>query len=164
MRTFRIYVTFCLVLLLCFIALMPSVHASDASESDVLSSYGIDASSQFMGGEPNYHDDYLESYYNRYLIPIVVAADEKFQANSYWVPWNVNGLGWKEAILNIVERADNDIYEKYRVNFRVIEFVTWQSNDSLHDRAKRLHELADDLNWNPSVHGKIILPALQGRR
>ena len=70
MRTFRIYVTFCLVLLLCFIALMPSVHASDASESDVLSSYGIDASSQFMGGEPNYHDDYLESYYNRYLIPI----------------------------------------------------------------------------------------------
>jgi hypothetical protein len=108
-------------------------------------------------------EELYETEYAKYIVPIVVAADEEFQQISYWVPWNVNGLNWKEAALNIVERADNYIFDKYGVNFRVVGWITWQSNDNTTYYIDRIHELANQLNWNPELKGKTILAGFTGQ-
>ncbi|MEM3356759.1 MAG: hypothetical protein QW166_02915, partial [Candidatus Bathyarchaeia archaeon] len=72
-------------------------------------------------------------------------------------------LNWKEATQNIVERADNEIFNKYGIDFRIIGWTTWNSDNNLKLDEDRIHELADKLNWNPILHGKVILVGFTGQ-
>lgn len=148
---------------------VPAVNATTPNESseadcEIVPLYALDVRSTFVGEyESEVIDEDYEAYYAKYIIPIVVAADEEFQQISYWVPWDINGLSWKDAIINIVERADKYIYMKYGIDFKIVGFTTWESDDELTEGEDRLHELADELNWNSKTRGKTILAGFTGQ-
>jgi len=144
------------ILLMFSMFTMPS-YAEGVEEPEVFITYSLGLSSEPLYEDPTIPTEELyETCYAKYIVPIVVAADEEFQNISYWTP-PLNYLNWKEAALNIVERADNYLFQKYGVNFRVVGWTTWQSNDNVTYYVDRIHELADQLNWNSELKGKTIL-------
>jgi hypothetical protein len=149
-----------IVILLIFV--IPS-HVKGAEEPEVFATYSGPLAQPLYKDPSIPSEELYETEYAKYIVPIVVAADEEFQQINYWVPWNINGLNWKEAALNIVERADNYIFDKYGVNFRVVGWITWQSNDNTTYYIDRIHELANQLNWNPELKGKTILAGFTGQ-
>jgi len=133
-------------------------------EPEVFATYSLEISTQPLEEDPTIPSEEIrEFYYARYVVFIIVAADEEFQQISYWTPI-YNNLGWKEAALNIVERSDNFIWEKYGVDFRIIGFTTWLSDNNIQSHEQRLYELADELNWNPSICGKTVLVGFTGQQ
>jgi len=132
-------------------------------ETEVFRTYSLGLTTQPMEPDPPPPPEQLyETCYARYIIPIVVAADEEFQNISYWTPPN-NYLGWKEAALNIVERADNEIFSKYGIDFRIVSWTTWDSDNSLTYDRYRIHELANELNWNLAVREEVMLVGFTGQ-
>jgi hypothetical protein len=107
-------------------------------------------------GEPISELELYELTYATYKIQVYVAVDEEFMQINYWVPWNVNGLGWLEAAKNIVERGDNYLFETFKANVQIIGWLSWQSNNELSDNAARLHELADDLAWGTNTKSVLV--------
>jgi hypothetical protein len=146
---------------------MPS-HAEGAEEPEVFATYSLESSTQpLYENQPisikNYPiEEWYEEYIARYIIPIVVAADEEFQNISYWTPM-LNYLSWKEAALNIIERADNYLCDEYYVDFVVVGWTTWLSNNNTTYYVDRMHELVNQLNWNPKLKGKTILAGFTGQ-
>ncbi|MCD6243528.1 hypothetical protein J7K06_07615 [Candidatus Bathyarchaeota archaeon] len=152
-----------IVILLTFLMFtMPSYAEVEEPEVFVTYSLGLSVEPLYENPSAATNEELYETCCGRYIVPIVVAADEEFQKISYWTPPS-NYLNWKEAALNIIERADNHIFEKYGVNFRVVGWTTWQSNDSITYYVDRIHELADQLNWNPNLKGKTILAGFTGQ-
>lgn len=131
-------------------------------EDEVLTTYSLGLANQPMDDPDPPPEEIRETYYSTYIIPIVVAADEEFQSVSYWTPPN-NYLSWKEAAQNMIERADNEIFQKYGIDFRIVGYTVWKSDDSLTLDFDRICELANKLNWNPSVSGKRILVGFTGQ-
>lgn len=164
-------ITVVAVLLSFTFTFVPTVNATaPSSSSEVFRLYALDLNSVFLGQtDSEVVDEEYEVYWCKYVIPIVVAVDEEFQQISYWVPWNINGLGWKDAVVNIIERADNFIYKRYGINFKIVGFTTWDSEDNPRwEPGKeideiRLEELANELNWNPEIKGKTILAGFTGQ-
>jgi hypothetical protein len=151
------------ILMVMFLAFLMPSYAEGVEEPEVFRTYSIGLTTQPMNPDPPPPSEELyETCYSRYMIGIVVAADEEFRNVSYWTPPN-NYLGWKDAALNIIERADNEIFWKYGIDFKVVGWTTWESDDTLTVDFQRLHELADELNWNPSTCGKTILIGFTGQ-
>jgi len=132
-------------------------YAEDAS-SKVLRTPMLNVNSVLVGQTTSeVVDEEHEAYFAKYIVPIMVAADEEFQNISYWVPWSTSGLNWHDAAVNIIERADNEIYKNYGIDFKIVGFTMWNSDNSLMFDEDRLEELAEELNWQPSIRGNIIL-------
>lgn len=137
-----------------------NVRANSSSEH--LRTYDSPGGTSRICPDPNYIDDEDEALCSRYVIPIVAAADEEFTSISYWI-FPDRLVNWKEAILNIVERADNYIHDRYSINFRVVSFITWNSSNLTNQDEILHHELADQTGWNPSTKGKTILLGFTGQ-
>ncbi|MEM3760541.1 MAG: hypothetical protein QXZ02_05455 [Candidatus Bathyarchaeia archaeon] len=152
------------LLLLAFVTI-PKVCAEESqnrnSESEIVPFYALDNFQSSYAGNDSLVDNTVvdedhEAYYSKYIIPLVVAADEEMQQISYWVG-PLRYVGWRDAIINIVERADNYLWERYGIDFKIVGWRTWDSNNALTEADARLHELADELNWNPEIRGNTIL-------
>jgi hypothetical protein len=137
-----------------------SAKANNTSEH--LRTYDSPGGTSPISPDPNYADDDYEAICSQYVIPIVAAADEEFMRIGYRI-FPDRLVSWKEAIMDIVERADNYIHDRYSINFRVVSFITWSSSNYTNQDEFLHHELADQTGWNPSVRGKTILLGFTGQ-
>lgn len=149
----RIRVCGCFLLLLLLTYLEPLVGATE--DNEVWRSPALNTTVA-PTGEPITELQLYELTYATYQIRVWVAVDEEFMQINYWVPWNVNGLGWKKAAENIVERGDNYLFQTFKANVQIVGWLSWQSNDALSDVGGRLHELADDLGWGQDKKAILV--------
>jgi len=142
------------------ISMIPNVFA--LGEIEVWVSYALEYSYYGSEVEAVSEAELAELTYSRYVIEVYVAVDEEFMQISYRTPWS-NSLNWKDAARNIVERGDNYLYETFDANVQIIGWLTWDSDDSLLDYRDRLHELADELNWNARLRHNLVLVGFTGQ-
>jgi hypothetical protein len=132
-------------------------------ETPELSETALNAQKQQVGTTVKSERDLHETTYARFQISVVVAADEEFQQVSYWTPWNLNGLAWKDAATNIIERGDNYLFDTYSANVIVEGFLTWQSDNTVTDRELMLKEMVDQLHWTKGAMGGAVLVGFTGQ-
>lgn len=155
-----------IIMIIPLLSLSTVSNSRAADEPEVFRTYSLEVTLQPMDlSDPPPREQFYEVSYPRFIIPIVVAADEEFQSVSYWTPPN-NYLNWKGAIQNIIDRINSDVNVKYidRIFFKIIDWATWESDNTLTWDLDRIYEFADELNWNPSLRGKTVLIGFTGQK